>query len=155
LFFGCCVAKVLWNCLAECLDLNGDWSYEFVASLWIANKKHLLTNAVLAAALWCLWNLRNKICFQGGVWTGLKELVLWIAKTLRRWKPMFSGVLEEKLEQVFQLMEMKVSQPPRISWHQSSSPTLGSQLSDLGSSDVILLNSDLSLAEPIMSEPIK
>ena len=154
LFFECCVTKVLWSFLHDCLELNGNWSYEFMASLWIANKKHLVTNAVLAATLWCMWKLRNQICFQGGVWTGLKELLLWISKTLRRWKPLFSGVQEAKLEQIICQMEMEASQPPRICWHQSSRPTLGSQLSVLGSSDVIQLSSDLSRLEPALCDPI-
>jgi hypothetical protein len=66
LFFDCCVVKRLWTELSECLSLNGEWSYEAVASLWLANKKHMLSNVIFAAALWCLWKLRNMICFQGG-----------------------------------------------------------------------------------------
>ena len=54
LFFDCCVPKILWSELSQCLDLIGTWSYESVASLWIANKKHLLTNVIIVAALWCM-----------------------------------------------------------------------------------------------------
>jgi hypothetical protein len=36
---------------------------ESVAALWIANKQHLITNVVLAVALWCL--------LLGVIWTGL------------------------------------------------------------------------------------
>lgn len=38
LLFECCVAKVLSSFLSVCLELNCSWSYESVASLWIANK---------------------------------------------------------------------------------------------------------------------
>ena len=63
LFFDCCVAKCVWSALADILNLSGHWNYEYVASLWLANKKFKLANVVNVAALWCLWNLRNKICF--------------------------------------------------------------------------------------------
>jgi hypothetical protein len=86
LFFYCCVAKALRAELSDCLELSGVWSYESMASLWIANKKHLLTDAVLAAAVWCLWKLQNNLCFQGVVWTGMKMLLIRIAKSLRGWK---------------------------------------------------------------------
>lgn len=70
LFFDCCFSKGLWVVNSHdwkswsewCLIL---WICVFQSSLWIANKKHLLTNPVFVAALWCLWKLRNKICFQG------------------------------------------------------------------------------------------
>ena len=55
------------SALADILGLSGQWDYERVASLWIANKRYMLVNVVNAAALWCLWNLRNRICFQGEV----------------------------------------------------------------------------------------
>jgi len=32
-FFECCVTKVLWSFLHDCLELNGNLSYEFMASL--------------------------------------------------------------------------------------------------------------------------
>jgi hypothetical protein len=67
LFFDCCVVKRLWIELSECMSLNGEWSYGAVASLWLANKKHMLSNVIFAAALWCLWKLRNMICFRGDV----------------------------------------------------------------------------------------
>jgi hypothetical protein len=43
----------------------------------------MLANVVNAAALWCLWNMRNKICFQGDVWMGMKKVLTGIARTLR------------------------------------------------------------------------
>ena len=54
LFFDCCVAKALWPFLAENIDPSGEWSHEFVATFWLANQKHLLTNVIFVAALWCL-----------------------------------------------------------------------------------------------------
>jgi hypothetical protein len=75
LFFDCCVANGVWSVLADILNLSGNCNYEYVASLWLANKKIMLANVVNAAALWCLWNLRNKICFQGEGWTSEQKSV--------------------------------------------------------------------------------
>lgn len=32
-FFECCVAKALWDFISECLDISGNWSYEYIATL--------------------------------------------------------------------------------------------------------------------------
>lgn len=127
LFFDCCVAKRMWSVLADIMSLSGNWDYEHVASLWIANKKFVLANVVNAAALWCLCKKHNKLCFQGDVWSGMKELLIWISKTLRGWKPMFSGKMEEKLQGIIQKMEMESNRPPGIGWGTSSIQVLGFQ----------------------------
>lgn len=57
----------MWSALADIPSLYGNWHYEYVTSLWVANKKIMLANVVNAAAMWCLQKLRNKICFQGPV----------------------------------------------------------------------------------------
>jgi hypothetical protein len=51
LFFDCCVAKGVWSVLADILNLSGNCNYEYVASLWLANKKFMLANVVNAATL--------------------------------------------------------------------------------------------------------
>jgi hypothetical protein len=51
LFFDCCVANGVWSVLADILNLSGNCNYEYVASLWLANKKFMLANVVNAATL--------------------------------------------------------------------------------------------------------
>ena len=117
LFFYCCVAKCMWSALADILGLSGNWDYECVASLWVPNKKFMLANIVNVAALWCLWKVRNKICFQGDVWIAMKKVLTWISRTFRRWKPMLNAVMEEELELVIQkITELEANRPPGISW---------------------------------------
>lgn len=84
LFFDCLVAKRLWLAIAEILELRHDWNFEVLATYRIANKKHVLTNIVSSAVVWCLWNLHNKICFPGLTWTGERTVWIWLAKILRR-----------------------------------------------------------------------
>jgi hypothetical protein len=98
----------------EVLNLRGDWNFEFVATFWIANKKHVLTNIVTSAVIWCM---RYKLCFQGPAWTGEKVVMLWIAGNLRRWKPMYGQELGSMVESVIQKLEDKAYQPPRICWN--------------------------------------
>jgi hypothetical protein len=76
----------------------------------------MLANVVNAAALWCLWNLRNKICFQGEAWTRMKKVLIWIARTLRRWIPMYKEMMEDELMVIIQKIELEASKPPGISW---------------------------------------
>jgi hypothetical protein len=54
LLFDCCVARGVWLVIAEVLNLSGIWNFEFIATFWLAHKKHLNTNIVASAVLWCL-----------------------------------------------------------------------------------------------------
>jgi hypothetical protein len=45
------------------------------------------------------------MCFQGLVWTGEKAVLLWVARMLRRWKPMYGQDLELKVDYVIQELE--------------------------------------------------
>jgi hypothetical protein len=100
--------------IAEILNLRSDWNFEFLATFWIANKKHVFTNIISSAVIWCLWNLRNKMCFQGLTWTGERMVLIWTARTLRRWKPMYEQDLGTMVDSAIQALENRASQPPRI-----------------------------------------
>jgi hypothetical protein len=114
LFFECCVAKGIWARIADILDLRSDWDFEYMATFWLANKKHVFTNIISSAVIWCLWIFCNKMCFQSLVWIGEKAVLLWIARLLRRWKPMYTQDLEIKANSVIQEPESLANQPPRL-----------------------------------------
>jgi hypothetical protein len=63
LFFDCCVATNVWHYISDLLNVNLGKDFESVASLWLANKKHLITNIVSSAILWVIWKLWNSLCF--------------------------------------------------------------------------------------------
>lgn len=73
LFFEYCVAVNVWRNISEVLCVDIGHNYESVAKLWIANKKHLITNVVYSAVLWYLWKLRNELCFQSVVMAGNED----------------------------------------------------------------------------------
>ena len=141
------MAQRLWLLITEILDLRGEWNFEFVATLWIANKKHLCHNIISSAALWGLLNFHNKICFQGLKWTGEKALILWVARFLRRWSPMFDQELGSSVELIIRKLEYEALQPPRLCWVEetpSRPVTLVSQSLEQDSS--VVIQSDLSMA---------
>jgi hypothetical protein len=43
-----------------------------------------------------------------------RDVMIWIAKTLRRWIPTFNQELEVKIEMIIQKLEEWANQPPRI-----------------------------------------
>jgi hypothetical protein len=51
LFFDCYVAPNVWRFILELLHINVGESYESVAALWIANKKHMIHNIVTSVVL--------------------------------------------------------------------------------------------------------
>ena len=67
------------------------------------------------------------MCFQGAVWSRMKELVLRIKKSLRRWKPLLAEADGEKMDQIIERMELEAARPPRICWSPLRQPILGCQ----------------------------
>ena len=54
LFFDGCIAKIIWECISELLNLSLGQDFESVARFWLANKRHGVTNAVFSAVLWSI-----------------------------------------------------------------------------------------------------
>ena len=84
LFFGCCVASVMWRHLSEIFGINLGADYEFVARWWLSNNRNAIMNMTFfgtimnmtcAALMWSIWKLRNDICFQGKAWRSEKVLL--------------------------------------------------------------------------------
>ena len=46
----------------------------------------------------------------------MKKLLTWIARTLRRWKPMYKAMMEEELMVIIQNIKLEASKPSGISW---------------------------------------
>lgn len=101
--------------------MNVGGSFESIAALWLANKRHLITNIVTSATLWVLWKLGNCLCFQGMVWSSLKKVWDMLGRMLRRWLPMFKPEIQERLQSIIQQVELEASSVPRIRWWTASS----------------------------------
>jgi hypothetical protein len=74
LFFGCCIAKLMWSHLPDMSNRIIGADFESVAGLWLCEKKFKALNICSSAILWSLWKMRNLLCFQGKKWLGMQEL---------------------------------------------------------------------------------
>ena len=110
LFFECCVVVNVWRLVAEVIGVNIGSDYESVGKLWVANKKHLVTNVISSAVLWSLWKLRNEFCFQGMFWLGTRMVLIRITKMLRGWLSMFK-------QEVCVLLESRIIRTEELSRH--------------------------------------
>lgn len=125
------------------IQLGGD--YESVARLWIANKRHFITNAVSSAVVWSLWKLRNELCFQGTVWTGMKMVLVRIARTLRGWLAMYKKETGEVLEGLIVSLEDLSKRPAQIAWKETLTES-SLQSDPSGARSSTIARSDLALA---------
>jgi hypothetical protein len=65
LLYECCVARNLWEIVAEIVGLPVVTDFESMAKWWTRSKKYNPVTVIYTAAIWVLWNLRNKLCFHG------------------------------------------------------------------------------------------
>jgi hypothetical protein len=63
-FFECCVAKNIWETISKLIGFCVGNDFEFVAKLWLNDKKYKHVNVLTAVVLWILWKTRNNLCFQ-------------------------------------------------------------------------------------------
>jgi hypothetical protein len=64
LLFGCVVAVRTWEVVSQVLGTEVGSDYVSGARMWLCNKKFGIINMVTSAVCWCLWKLRNYLCFQ-------------------------------------------------------------------------------------------
>jgi hypothetical protein len=65
LLFDCCVLANVWQLCSKLLGVHLNNNFESVASTWLSQKRHLITNMCSSAAPWAIWKLRNALCFHG------------------------------------------------------------------------------------------
>lgn len=63
LFFECIIAQRIWSVTLGFLNVSGECSFEIMTSRWIVNKRFDVVNIASYAILWCLWKIRNNLCF--------------------------------------------------------------------------------------------
>jgi hypothetical protein len=64
LFFECGVAKELWKQILTFTGVKTQVNLLSISSLWICEKTQQVPNIVHAAVLWCLWKVKNDLCFK-------------------------------------------------------------------------------------------
>jgi hypothetical protein len=114
LFFDCCVAKLVWSTISDLLGLNLGENFESVVRFWLTNKNHELTNVISSAVIWSIWKLRNELCFQGVLWTGMKRVLMMVVRMIRRWVLMLKQELGRRVEELSSCLEKEALLPPQI-----------------------------------------
>lgn len=69
-----------------------------------------------STVIWSIWKLRNSLCFQGGVWSDVKVVLIKVARMLRRWKVLCKEAENVWLEEVVEALQQKARENPRIGW---------------------------------------
>jgi hypothetical protein len=60
-FFECCVAKMLWETVAEVTGLPVISDFTSLSKWWLHGKKMGNLNVVTTAALWTIWKTQNNL----------------------------------------------------------------------------------------------
>jgi hypothetical protein len=78
-FFDCAVAVQLRVMLSDLLGVRLGGPLDSIGKFWLSNKKNSVINIFTSATFWCLWTLRNDLCFQRLGWRGMDILLHKIA----------------------------------------------------------------------------
>jgi hypothetical protein len=127
LFYECCVAKSMWGVVAELTSWTEIVDFESMAKLWIRNKNLKAVNVLTTAVIWCIWKVRNDICFQGTCWTGMRKLFGQCERFLRNWNLLNRPEVAAILETWARELELRSARPPRLTWERQ-----GASVCDLG-----------------------
>lgn len=137
------VAKFIWGVLSELCGLDLGANYESVAKMWLSNKKFQFANIITSAVIWCLWKMRNELCFQGEVWTGTDKLLRKISRTLKGWLCMYKEELGQRLEDLIKRLEDRCKCPLQLKWKETTRvSSLLSDRSGVLSSAIVRVESD-------------
>ena len=122
-----------WLTCSEILQVHLS-DFESVAKWWLCRKKHTITNMCTTAIIWSIWKLRNSLCFQGGVYSDVKVVLIRAAGMLRRWKVLCKEAESTRLEEVVVALEQKAKESARIGWLPASLGTQGMTMTRVTSS---------------------
>jgi hypothetical protein len=102
--------------MSQVLGVDIGYNYEYVASLWLCNKKFRIINIFSSAVCWCLWKLRNHLCFQDGVWISMRMFWQRLVPMLKGWKILVSAEKLNGFDAVITKVEKLAWQPEQICW---------------------------------------
>jgi hypothetical protein len=98
LFFGCCVAQVMWGVIAELFTLPRVKDFESFGKMWLRGKNFKAYNVLYTAVVWSLWKTRNNLCFQGMAWTKVEAVMSRCAGMIRSWAMLSKSEDAERLD---------------------------------------------------------
>ena len=118
----------MWCHLSEIFNTDLGINFESMARWWISNKKNAILNTYCVALMWCIWKMRNDLCFQEKLWRSEKDLLFKLIKILRNWLAPCKNVHLQELERVMEDLTAQLHRPLRLSWaSQLIAPSSSSQ----------------------------
>ena len=116
LFFDCVVSIELWRAIADISGVGKISNIENLATWWVSNKKHAVVNALHAAVMWSLWKIRNTLCFNRSVWSGMQKIWRQVAMELAAWEVLFSNDAKIQVSAVVKNLEKLARDPHMLMW---------------------------------------
>ena len=116
LFYDRIVARNLWQKICEITKVSEVNNMLSVSRWWISDKNHKIRNIVQKAALWSLWRMRNDICFNIAVSSGMQVLYVRVAYTLAKWRPLCPEGARRELNAAVKKLETLARMPPMLMW---------------------------------------
>ena len=116
LFFTCAVARQMWVVLSRTCEVQLGDSFESIGRFWLSNKRNGVVNIITSAAIWCLWKLRNDLCFQRSLWKSMDILFYQTSKTIQKWAILCPLEQKEDLLQKAMMIKREATQVLWLGW---------------------------------------
>ena len=116
LFYDCIVARNLWQKICEITKVSEVNNMLSVSRWWISDKNHKFLNIIHTAALWSLWRMRNDICFNRTVSSGMQVLYVRVAYTLAKWRLLCPEGAKGELDAAVRNLDALARAPPMLMW---------------------------------------
>jgi hypothetical protein len=128
LFFGCCVAQLMWTHVADITSLPAITDFATLGKYWVMGRKYAEFNVLSSVVIWTLWKTRNNLCFQGECWAKLEVLPIRCASMVRSWTLLSKPGETVNLERWTCELEERGRRHPQLPWrHERNSSSLGSE----------------------------
>jgi hypothetical protein len=80
----------------------------------LSNKRNGVLNMFTSAVVWCLWKLRNDLCFQRSTWKSMAILLFQVAVMAEKWKILY--LVEKIISQKVKLFKEAAAQVLWLQW---------------------------------------
>jgi predicted metal-dependent hydrolase len=73
-------------------------------------------NTICAATLWSIWKSRNALIFDSKTWISLKQVLIMILNTLKKWRLIFIEIMLPQVDRFSLLLTKMIKDPAALPW---------------------------------------